>query len=75
MTAPDEQAPAPDIRVLGGNPTADEVAAVTAVLTAALDELAGEDRRRRDSGPSAWQRSQRAFRGPLPHGTWRLPPS
>jgi hypothetical protein len=44
---------------------------VTAVLTAALDELAGENRRRGEAGLSAWQQSQRPLRRPLPHGTWR----
>ncbi len=60
-----------EIRILGGNATTDEVAAVTAVLTAALDELAGESRRRSETGASAWQRSQRAVRQPLTHGAWR----
>ena len=65
--------PSPDIRILSGNPDAVEVAAVTAVLTAALDELAGEQRRRQAAGPSAWQRSQRTVRTPLPLGDWRSP--
>jgi hypothetical protein len=63
--------PAPEIRVLSGNPSAAEIAAVTAVLTSALDELAGENRRSRERGQSAWQVSQRAIRLPLPHGAWR----
>jgi hypothetical protein len=61
----------PEIRVLGGNATAEEIAAVTAVLTAALDELAGESRRSGEAGPTAWQRSQRNVRTPLAHGNWR----
>jgi hypothetical protein len=61
----------PDIRILGGDPTAEEIAAVTAVLSAALDELAGEHRRAGDAGPTAWQISQRAVRRPLPLGGWR----
>ena len=65
------EAPAPEIRILGGSPTPDEVAAVTAVLSAALDELAGESRRRGDGGPTAWQASQRDIRRPLPFGSWR----
>lgn len=64
---------APDIRILAGNPDAIEIAAVTAVLTAALDELAGEQRRRQAAGPSAWQRSQRTVRTPLTRGDWRSP--
>jgi len=58
-----------DIRILGGNPDDTEIAAVTAVLTAALDELAGEHRRAQSTGPSAWQRSQRTLRSPL-RGDW-----
>jgi hypothetical protein len=65
--------PQPDIRILSGNPDAAEIAAVTAVLTAALDELAGDERRRQSAGPSAWQRSQRAVRTPLTRGDWRSP--
>ena len=61
----------PDIRIVGGNPDAEEIAALTAVLTAALDELAGEQRRAQSSGPTAWQRSQRAVRTPLVPGAWR----
>jgi hypothetical protein len=61
----------PAIRILGGDPSPEDIAAVTAVLTAALDELAGESRRRGDQGPSGWQVSQRAIRTPLPFGAWR----
>jgi hypothetical protein len=60
-----------DIRIVDGNPDAEEVAAITAVLTAALDELAGEQRRAQSPGPTAWQRSQRAIRTPLVRGAWR----
>lgn len=62
----------PDIRIVAGNPSAEEVAAVSAVLTAALDELAGQHRRA-DSGPTGWQRSQRTLRAPLAPGTWSTP--
>ena len=61
----------PDIRILSGDPDHEEVAAITAVLSAALDELAGEQRRRQSGGPSAWQRSQRSVRTPLVPGAWR----
>ena len=71
MTA--ESTPGPDIRILSGNPSPEDVAAVSAVLTAALDELAGEHRRSRDSGPTGWQRSQRGLRAPLVRGTWSTP--
>jgi hypothetical protein len=63
--------PAPEIRIVSGNPDAEEVAAVTAVVAGALDELGGEQRRRQSSGPSSWQRSQRAVRSPLVRGAWR----
>jgi hypothetical protein len=66
-----EQAAAPEIRILSGQATDDEIAAVTAVLTAALDDLAGESRRSSDTGPTGWQASQRNVRTPLPHGAWR----
>lgn len=62
---------APDIRVTGGNPTPEELAAVTAVLAAALDELAGAHRRHSATGPTGWDRSRRALRQPLPFGSWR----
>ncbi len=61
----------PEIRILGGKATTEEIAAVTAVLTGALDDLAGASRRSNETGRSAWQVSQRAVRTPLPHGTWR----
>ncbi len=60
-----------DIRIVSGNPGPDEAAAVTAVLSSALEELGGEQRRRQNGGPSAWQRSQRAVRSPLVRGAWR----
>jgi len=71
---PRDDAPAPlDIRIVGGNPSAEDIAATTAVLSAALEELAEERGRLDDSGPSAWQRSQRPFRSPISTGTgvWR----
>ena len=61
----------PDIRITGGDPTPEEIAAVTAVLGAALEELASEQGRRTGGGPTAWQRSQRAVRRPLIRGAWR----
>ncbi|CAN5555330.1 hypothetical protein BH09ACT4_BH09ACT4_17610 [soil metagenome] len=64
-------ADAPDIRILAGDPDAAEIAAITAVLTTVLDELAGEQRRRQSAGTSAWQRSQRGVRTPLVRGAWR----
>ncbi len=63
------RAPAADIRILAGDPTAEELAAVTAVLAAALDQLAAENRRR-DPVPSGWDRSVRSPRHPLTPGAW-----
>jgi hypothetical protein len=63
--------PAAQIRILGGDPTPEEIAAVTAVLSAALDQLAGETRRSAAGGPTGWQASQRDIRRPLPFGAWR----
>jgi hypothetical protein len=59
------------IRITGGHPSDEEIAALTAVLTEALDELAGDHRRRQRLTPSAWERSQRAVRTPLTPGTWQ----
>jgi hypothetical protein len=70
MTDPTDR-PAVDIRIVGGSPTPLELAAVTAVVSAALDEIAGEHRRRAKNGATAWQRSQRGVRQPLPRGAWR----
>jgi hypothetical protein len=63
-----------DIAVISGSPDAEDLAAITAVLAAVLDELAAEQgRREQASGPSAWARSQRNVRTPLHpgHGIWR----
>jgi hypothetical protein len=62
-----------DVRVLRGSPTPAEIAAVTAVLTAAVvEESAGADAVP-SHGPSSWQRSTRILRGPLTAGPgqWR----
>jgi hypothetical protein len=62
-----------DIEVIAGNPDAEELAAVTAVLAGVLEELAAEQGRREQAVTSAWARSQRAVRTPLTPGagTWR----
>ncbi|SFO04457.1 acyl-CoA carboxylase epsilon subunit [Mycetocola miduiensis] len=62
-----------NVRVLRGSPTPAEIAAVTAVLTAAVvEESAGADAVL-SHGPSAWQRSTRILRTPLMAGPgqWR----
>jgi hypothetical protein len=61
------------VRIVRGDATPLEVATVTAVLTAALEELADDNAHVETSGPSAWQRSQRNVRSTLQpgHGAWR----
>jgi hypothetical protein len=63
----------PEFAIVAGSPTPAELAAVTAVLTALVEEL--EDSARTDHAPivSAWQRSQRSIRVPLRPGAgaWR----
>ena len=60
-----------NVRILRGSPTPVEIAAVTAVLTAAvLEESAAADAVP-SHGPSAWQRSQRVMRAPLMAGPGR----
>lgn len=51
-----------DIRIVGGNPSAEEIAATTAVLSAVLEELAAEHGRVNVPRQSAWALSQRPFR-------------
>ena len=50
-----------------------EVAAVTAVLSAALREQAAANHPAADAARTSWQRSQRGLRNPLDRGTdaWR----
>ncbi|MFT2749015.1 acyl-CoA carboxylase epsilon subunit [Clavibacter sp. Sh2036] len=57
------------LRVLGGSPTAEELAAATAVLAALAAGPAVEQPARR--APDAWQRSQRTVRGTLVPGAGR----
>gem|GEM_PF-970791 len=58
-----------DIRVVGGNPTPEELAAATAVLHATLDEMAGLHRSANRT-PSMWERERRGLRRPLEPGAW-----
>ena len=64
---------APRFAIVAGNPTATELAAVTAVLTGMLEELAEHNNRRADSRQSAWQRSQKPIRAAISCGVgaWR----
>jgi hypothetical protein len=66
-------AAAASFTIVAGDPTPAEVAAVTAVLGAALEEIASDRERDSATGTSAWQRSQRAIRTPIVrgHDGWR----
>lgn len=66
--SPDTGTGSPAIRVVSRGATDSEIAAVTAVLTAALDELAAAGDADESHGPTAWQRSQRTLRTPLTPG-------
>ena len=62
------------IRVVRGNPTPQELAAVTAVLTAVLaEESAAEELAARET-TSVWERTQRPLRDDLDtRSGWRAP--
>ena len=57
------------IRVVSGDPSAEELAAATAVLQATLDELAGVHRQAQRA-PTSWERGRRGLRTPLARGGW-----
>lgn len=63
----------PDIRIVSTGATDEEVAAVTAVIAASLEELAGAQHVDEGTRVSAWARSQRPVRAPLRPGAgaWR----
>ena len=67
------EAAASSIRIVSPNATAADIAAVTAVLTAALDELAAAQAAESSVPVSAWQRGQRQLRTPVvpAAGAWR----
>jgi hypothetical protein len=70
------EANVPDFRVLRGNPTAEEVAAIAAVLAAVLDEEATAEEIASRDRPSAWERTQRSLRGDLDRANgWRSFPA
>ncbi|WBU36800.1 acyl-CoA carboxylase epsilon subunit [Homoserinibacter sp. YIM 151385] len=70
MSAEGEGAAAPDIRIVAGAPTTEELAALTAVLAVALDGIASESRREPVRGPSQWELSRRAPRRRPAPGAW-----
>ena len=67
------RADAPDIRVESRSVTPEEVAAVTAVLAAAIEEHKAASRQPRTRGDDAWERTRRPLRAPLERGLdeWR----
>jgi hypothetical protein len=67
-----DAAAVPEFTIVAGSPTPAELAAISAVISGMLAELANDDR----AVPprvSAWQRSQRSIRRPLTPGpgAWR----
>lgn len=64
---------AANIQIVAGNPSAVEIAAVTAVLSGVLEELAGTANTHTVTPPSAWSRAQRPIRQPIfpAAGRWR----
>lgn len=67
-----EVAPA-SFTVVAGDPTPAELAAVTAVMSAVLEEIATDHAAAAAPAVSAWRRSQRAIRTPITRGmdSWR----
>ncbi|MET3769657.1 hypothetical protein ABIB15_002361 [Marisediminicola sp. UYEF4] len=72
ITVPEGEADA-EITILAGDPSAAELAAITAVVTALAEELSDDALLETSTPRSAWQRSQRALRQPLAPGSgaWR----
>jgi hypothetical protein len=64
---------APAFSVISGNPTAAELAALTAVLSVAIEEANAQGDRTEERNRSAWQLAQRPIRLPLArgNGAWR----
>ena len=62
-----------DLRIVSPGATPAEIAAVTAVLRTAIDEMTAELDAATPPAVSAWQRSQRSLRAPLhpAPGAWR----
>jgi hypothetical protein len=61
------------MQFVGGNPSALEIAATTAVLVGVLEELSGHEESTSAPVQSAWDRNSRAIRMPLhpAAGAWR----
>lgn len=65
----DEVTERPVLRIVRGAPSADEVAALVAVVAAA--SASGGDRPRTAPAAAGWAAHERTVRGPLPAGGWR----
>jgi len=62
---------AEEIRVVRGNPTPDELAAIVSVIEAMTAEIEGTKARAQARAASAWRLSQRPIRTPLIRGLTR----
>jgi hypothetical protein len=64
---------ATELRIISGDPTPAELAAVTAVLGAMIEEAESSQRQSARRGQSAWQRSQAPIRQTISpgFGAWR----
>ena len=73
MTGVSEGEASSQITILAGDPSAAELAAITAVVTALAEELSDDSLLEAGSSQTAWQVSQRALRQPLlpGPGAWR----
>jgi len=67
----DAPASVADVRVVGGHPSPEELAAVVAVLQRQADEAAAVGRAQAETSPrDGWTRSARGMREPLRQGAW-----
>jgi len=71
QSEPDAADYAARIRIASGDPTDVEVAAVTAVVAAVLEQLAGEERVQPPAPTSGWERTRRSIRRAPVRGDWR----
>ena len=62
-----DQPAAPVLRVVRGNPSAEEIAAIVTVVAASASAAAADAHRPR---PSAWAAHDRGVRAPLTSGGW-----
>jgi hypothetical protein len=72
MSAHTEPGPAPELAIVRGNPSAEQIAAVVAVLSART-RSAGPEPSRGESGRNGWSARSRLLREPIMRtpGGWR----